>query len=196
MSSSICVINIPNCFVPFHFPIDNTTLGRHTLGYCWLFLSQTYSFCFSLCKGHVLALWNPCSKWWMIHEVKSLFAQGTVEYRKCCLHCWAEHLCTGVTDSLRSRCTASKSLELSTWWQAPSRRKAESCIYWPPKSPSGTVILLLSLQVGLFPCNFSKERRIGIHSLSPECVEKLTRSWACDTGRLGKEVGSCQYSAG
>lgn len=106
----------PTASCLFHFPIDNTTLGRHTLGYCWFFLSQTYSFSAFLCvKGMYWLCEIPVAsgEWYMKWKV-FFFTQGTVGIQKVlCLHCWAEHLCTGVTDSLRSRCTASKSLELS-----------------------------------------------------------------------------------
>lgn len=107
----------PTASCLFYFPIDNTTLGRHTLGYCWFFLSQTYSFSAFLCvKGRYWLCEIPVAsgEWYMKWKVFFL-RRAQWEYRKCCAFTvrpsiW---LCTGVIDSLRSHCTASKSLELS-----------------------------------------------------------------------------------
>lgn len=60
------------CQCPWHWLLHQQTYFQN------LFFSESilffyyFFFPFSLCKGYVLALWNPCSKLWMMYELKNL----------------------------------------------------------------------------------------------------------------------------
>lgn len=85
----------PTASCLFHFPIDNTTLGRHTLGYCWFFLSQTYSFSAFLCvKGMYWLCEIPVAsgEWYMKWKVFFL-CRAQWEYRKCCAFTAGPSIC-------------------------------------------------------------------------------------------------------
>lgn len=144
--NTICVIS-PTTLCLVNFLADNAALGRHT----FFRPLNLFLFFFSLCEGYVLALWNPCSKLWMMYEVKSLYSGHSRKRESTVLSLrgWVFD-CVLELDVLHSSCTASKSQELLTKWQGVQLyRKAERGIYWPPKVLLGTMFLH-SLQAGFF----------------------------------------------